>query len=244
MKKMQLFKILFFITFAITVAWGLAGAQSVVNQNAYFDTLTGHKYIKNIDASYSEFSKNGKLFKSEVPNNLPLLNTRKSVIEIKPNSWFLYAKPLQHGSEKKLLPASALHPQGWRCEMLLTPQIDEINKTRLGLGYTISTETIKYNGKELIAFGSSYYDFRTGHKYFKNSDNTYSEYSKLGKMLRTNVPNNLPLLTSGKSIVDLNGQSYILYEKKSNGAILQKILTAMADHPQGWYPKQVFLSAQ
>ncbi len=241
---MQLLKILFFITFGVIAAWSFAGAENMVNQPAYFDTLTGHKYIKNIGASYSEFSKNGKLFRSEVPSNLPLLTTRNSVLEIKPNSCFLYAKSSQHNSEIKILPASAPHPQGWRCEMLLTPQIDEAKKIKLGYGYTTSTGTIKYDGKEIIAFGSSYYDFRTGHKYYKNSDNTYSEYSKKGKMLRATVPNNLPLLISGKSIVDLNDQSYILYEKKLNGQIIQKTLNAKAEHPNGWYPKQVFLSAR
>jgi len=51
--------------------------------------------------------------------------------------------------------------------MFLTPQIGEINKIKWRLGYTTSNETIKYSGEDLIAFGSLYYDFRTGHKYFK-----------------------------------------------------------------------------
>ncbi len=242
MGKKLIIKLVLFIIFFLFATLNISTAANTGNPNIYFDTKTGHKYIENIDHSFTEYSQKGKLLRNNVPGNLPLLIKNKNVKKVKPNSWFLYEINFSQSLERKILPAANHHPLDWRCKRLLTPQLKEKKLAKLGLGYTTAPETIKYDGQELFAFGIAYYDSRTGHKYLKNSNNTYSEFAKKGKLIRADVRNNLPLLTSGKSILDLNNHDYILYEKKVEGQLIQQVLNAMADHPKDWYPKQIFTS--
>ncbi len=244
MGKKLIIKLALFITFLFFATGSISVASNSGNPNVYFDTKTGHKYIENIDHSFTEYSQKGKLLKNNVSPDLPLLVKSKNIKEVKSDSWFLYETSINQSLKRKILPAANNHPMDWRCKGLLAPQLKEKKLTKLGLGYTTTPETIKYNGQELFAFGMAYYDSRTGHKYLKNSNNTYSEFAKKGKLLRTDVRNNLPLLTSGKTIFDLNTNDFILYEKKVDGQLIQQILNAMADHPKNWYPKQIFISVR
>ena len=57
-----------------------------------------------------------------------------------------------------------------------------------------------------------YFDSRTGHKYVKSDDNSYDEFSKKGKFLKT-VPADLPLLVSGKKVYPITEDFFILYKK-------------------------------
>ncbi len=84
-----------------------------------------------------------------------------------------------------------------------------------------------------------YFDTATGHKYIKNQDATYAEYSKKGKLLRASLPNTMPLLVSGKYVLEVTGEHYLVYEKTQNNDVAQKILPAANGHPQGWQCKQM-----
>jgi hypothetical protein len=94
------------------------------------------------------------------------------------------------------------------------------------------------------ATADAYFDIATGHKYIKNKDTTYSEYSKRGKLLRSNVPNSLPLLISGKSIIEVTPKHYLVYEKHQNNDVAQKVLPASSKHPSGWECKQMVSTVQ
>ncbi len=67
--------------------------------------------------------------------------------------------------------------------------------------------------KECRATSDAYFDTMTGHRYVKNADGTYSEYSKKGRVFRTRVPNTLPLLVSGKYTCKISEGSFLVYEK-------------------------------
>ncbi len=84
------------------------------------------------------------------------------------------------------------------------------------------------------ATADAYYDIATGHKYIKNQDETYSEYSKRGKLLRADVPNTKTLLVSGKYVREVTKDHYLVYEKTQNNETAQKILPASNNHPKGW----------
>jgi hypothetical protein len=93
--------------------------------------------------------------------------------------------------------------------------------------------------------GEAYFDVATGHRYIKNSDTTYAEFSKKGKLLRTNVPNTQPHLVNSKYITELTHESYLVYEKNSAEGITQQILPATTRHPEGWRCKEILpLSAE
>ncbi len=90
-----------------------------------------------------------------------------------------------------------------------------------------------------IVSGASYFDTATGHKYIKNSDSTYSEYSQKGKLLRSNVANTQPNLASGRNIIEIDDAHLIVYEKQHNDIVVQQVLPASNHHPQGWRSKLV-----
>ncbi len=86
-----------------------------------------------------------------------------------------------------------------------------------------------------------YFDASTGHKYIKIDVNTYAEYSKRGKYLK-NVPSDLPLLIHRSNILHITDESYILYEKTSNGSLNQKLIKGHNSHPEGWNAKKLLVS--
>ena len=87
--------------------------------------------------------------------------------------------------------------------------------------------------------GETYFDLATGHRYIKNSDSTYTEFSKRGKILRSDVPNSLPLLVSGRHMVELTSDHYLIYERKGAEGLTQRLLPADAPHPNGWTCKRM-----
>lgn len=90
-----------------------------------------------------------------------------------------------------------------------------------------------------IVSGDAYFDTATGHKYIKNSNATYSEYSQKGKLLRSSVPNSQPNLASGQNIIEIDQAHLMVYEKKQNDMVVQQVLPVSNNHPQGWRSKLV-----
>ncbi|MCG8637894.1 MAG: hypothetical protein MI863_28980 [Desulfobacterales bacterium] len=89
----------------------------------------------------------------------------------------------------------------------------------------------------------AYFDTATGHRYVKVSDHTYAEYSRRGKLLRSDVPATQPHLAKSRHIRTIGPNTYILYEKYQNSRKLQLVLHADQPHPQGWKSESIFYSA-
>ena len=120
MKQMVYFFIIFLtIAFTATVTAGEYSFQPA-QANAYFDIATGHKYIKNLNTTYSEYAKSGKLLRSDVSNTMPLLVSGKYIHEVTPDHFLVYEKKLNSGMSQKVLPASSRHPKGWRCKQMVS----------------------------------------------------------------------------------------------------------------------------
>ncbi|MCP4721890.1 MAG: hypothetical protein GY860_20710 [Desulfobacteraceae bacterium] len=111
------------------------------------------------------------------------------------------------------------------------------------LFFGITGSAIGFAGTKQIATGEAYFDVATGHRYIKNSETTYAEYSQKGKLLRTDVPNTQPHLSTSKYITKIDRGYYMVYEKKQNQMIVQQILPVANGHPKGWRCKQL-LSAE
>jgi len=105
--------------------------------------------------------------------------------------------------------------------------------------FGIINSAIGFESTKNIATGEAYFDMATGHQYIKNSDNSYSEYSQRGKLLRTDVPNTQPHLSKSKYITEMDLDSYLVYEKNIAEETVQRILPAADKHPEGWKCKQI-----
>lgn len=120
--KLMVYFLVIFLTLTLS---GIvtAGERSIqpAQANAYFDIATGHKYIKNPNATYSEYSKRGKLLRSDVPNTMPLLVSGKYIREMKQEHYLVYEKQLYNEVSQKVLPASSRHPEGWQCKQIVSP---------------------------------------------------------------------------------------------------------------------------
>ncbi|WP_022665054.1 hypothetical protein [Desulfospira joergensenii] len=227
--------ILFFIILGIAgVSSGGSSSSSMATKEAYFDIATGHKYIKNTDNTYMEYSRKGKLLRNDVPNTLPLLTRGRYIREIRGDAYLVYEKSGNPRKQQQILPASSRHPRGWQCKDMLVTVKKSAEPEEMGLAYTKDPGTVRYDGQTAFATGKAYFDLATGHKYLKNSDHTYAEYSKKGKLLKTDVPDSLPLLTSGRYIIDLDQGCYMIYEKKRAAQTVSQILPALSGHPKGW----------
>lgn len=105
----------------------------------------------------------------------------------------------------------------------------------------LSLNSYASDRKQHFATGEAYIDVATGHKYTKNSDKTYKEFSKKGVLLRKSVPNSLPLLTTNKYIRKISRDCYMRYEKNNNGIKESVLLTLNQAHPEGWLFKEVLI---
>ena len=77
-----------------------------------------------------------------------------------------------------------------------------------------------------------YFDSRTGHKYIKQDDNCYKEYSKRGEYLKT-VRADLPLLVNSKNVHPVSKNCYLLYQKAGCSKDEFVVLPSTASHPDG-----------
>lgn len=86
-----------------------------------------------------------------------------------------------------------------------------------------------------------FYDSRTGHKYIKTDENSYSEFSQKGEYIKT-VPSDLPLLVHSKGIHPITPDTFILYKK---GGCLDKeytLVSGLKDHPAGCQSVKVLIA--
>jgi len=89
--------------------------------------------------------------------------------------------------------------------------------------------------KSEITVFERYYDMATGHQYIRNQDGTFSEYSRKGRLLKSSVPNTLPLLVRGKHIRSIDENSYIMYQRYKNNDFSTMVQPASQPHPMnGW----------
>lgn len=137
----------------------------VSGPSMYFDSRTGHKYVKVDDNAYNEYSKKGKYLKT-VPADLPVLVNYNHVYPITETAFMLL-------------------------------------------------------------------DSRTGHKYVKKGEDSYAEFSKKGKYLKT-VPADLPLLINSNHIYPVTEGTYIFYTNNSTGKDGMTVLPELHKHPNGY----------
>ena len=126
MKQVLSLMALFMALSFVPVTFAGNHAPSKATADAYFDIATGHKYIRNQNITYTEYSKQGKILRTGVPNTLPLLVSGKYIREIKTDHYLLYTKRLSNDKVQKILPALTGHPNGWKCEQIvsLRPGVD------------------------------------------------------------------------------------------------------------------------
>ncbi len=112
------------ISFLIVTAVHLTAGEAkciTATCDIYYDVATGHKYIKNVDQSYREYSRKGLLFRESVPNTLPLLTSNKNIRKVPGNCYFLYQKSGYPAEGLTALPSNTQSPVGWKCvKMLVT----------------------------------------------------------------------------------------------------------------------------
>jgi len=97
--------------------------------------------------------------------------------------------------------------------------------------------------KHSAVTGNFYFDIATGHKYIKNpGTNTYREYSQKGKLLRDEVPNNIPLLATNNYIREMKRDHYLLYQKVNYQRKELMVLSPDQNHPNGWVCKKLLIT--
>lgn len=117
--KISIVFLAIFLSFGLfNHAFGVEAKKTIAHHDAYFDSATGHKYIKNSNSTYREYSKKGKLLNDSVPNTRPLLSNGKYIQPIEKNCYILYETTAANGSKQLVLPADSQHPEGWRSQKL------------------------------------------------------------------------------------------------------------------------------
>jgi len=114
--------IIFFLGAALFLsaftAWG-ADMEKQAAADGYIDLVTMHRYIKNSEGLYDEYTRKGAFFKT-VSADLPLLQ-RDHVVPVQNNCYFLYVKKRLSGEDQTMVLKSApeSHPDGWLLEKAL-----------------------------------------------------------------------------------------------------------------------------
>ena len=114
---------IFFLAAALSLyaftAWGFE-VKKQASAEGYVDLVTMHRYIKNSDGTYDEYTRGGEYFKT-VSADLPLLLERSHVVPITKNCYLLYVKKgfLKQDKDVLLKSAPESHPEGWLLEKAL-----------------------------------------------------------------------------------------------------------------------------
>jgi hypothetical protein len=119
MKKLQMMIIIALAIGLASSCWGSDTGPKAVDE-AYYDTRTGHKYVKLNENVYIEFDRKGRQFK-KVPADLPNLNNRNHVIPIDSRCYMQYSAMRGNQEQQMMLPADKGHPEGWMLEAVFTP---------------------------------------------------------------------------------------------------------------------------
>ena len=105
----------------------------------------------------------------------------------------------------------------------------------------LADETIHVNTGDRQVEGKAYFDCRTGHKYLKAENQTYMEFDRKGRFMKT-VPNTLPLLVNSRSVHSISEENYILYKRCVQGKACFQSLRAVLPHPEGWKTHKLLLA--
>ncbi len=119
MKKISILLSILFVFSTLSFANELLKSPELYN--AYFDSATGHKYVKVDPSRYAQFARNGKFVKN-VSHKFSRLNITTKVYPISDNSYILYEKYSQGQFNQKLLPGFSAHPVGWKAKKILFSQ--------------------------------------------------------------------------------------------------------------------------
>ncbi|MCG8686563.1 MAG: hypothetical protein MI892_16915 [Desulfobacterales bacterium] len=95
----------------------LCFAGDKATSDAYFDSFTGHKYVKADENVYAEYSKRGEFLKN-VPAESTVLTQYEHVYPIRAEDYILYEKSEASNTKQQLLPVNNAHPQGWKAKKL------------------------------------------------------------------------------------------------------------------------------
>lgn len=240
--KMSVFFAVTFLFLGVAASALCADSSTpVATGEAYFDIVTGHKYIRNDDGSYAEYNKKGALFRSNIPNTQPHLARSDYIVEIMPDSYIVYERFTHNRPVQKFLPTSSEHPKGWMSKKLLVSATESPRTLDVGLGYT---KEIPLKSFSPIVTGKAYFDLSTGHRYIRNDDGSYAEYTKKGELFRSSVSSSQPHLARNKYVVEIMQDAYIVYEKTINNKAEQRILPASSKHLEGWKSKRLLMSAK
>ncbi|THB80965.1 MAG: hypothetical protein D3926_04555 [Desulfobacteraceae bacterium] len=179
MKTINTFFIVCFILAIAMNTFAFESKRQTATGDAYLDIATGHKYTKNPDGTYMEFTKRGEVYRVSVSPHLHLLTTNKYIREVEPNP---------------------------------------------------------------VAKAASYLDVFTGHRYFKNTDGTYREYTRRGELFRVSVSPDKHLLTTNRHIREIGQDSYVIYKRNKNRKTEILILPSGQKHPRGWFVDNLLAS--
>ena len=140
MKKLFYFTIFFLFFGIISVAFGFDNNKPIATGEAYYDMATGHKYTKNSETTYAEFSRKGKLLRDDVLNTQPHLATSKYITEIGQDHFLVYKKQKNGRVVQQILPFSSKHPEGWQCQRIVSAVKKPYRSEQVGYGYTKAKE--------------------------------------------------------------------------------------------------------
>lgn len=240
MKNLVKFIIITFILVLAVNGYSTDTKKPMATGNAYLDTATGHKYIKSANGTYTEYTRKGELFKKDVPATQPHLASSKYIKAVSEESVLLYKKYKDNKPVFTALKMSAPQPEGTRVDQLLV-SIKQLLKHGTSLNGLAIGESVSYQGTQPKATAKAYLDLATGHRYIKNADDTYTEFTRKGDVFKTNVPNTQPHLASSKYITQIEEDSFLVYTQYKNYKPVVKILPSSASHPEKWKCKKEVL---
>lgn len=200
--------------------------KSEATAKTYFDLSTGHKYIKNADNTYTELTKKGKVFKTAVPATQPHLCSSPYVVTVPDSAYMVYKNFDNYKPVYTIRKVSEPHPEGARSMQVFVSAKQQIDNN-IGLGY--DQAEIKS-----IATENAYFDMSTGHRYIKNNDNTYTEYTKKGEVFKTDVPATQPHLCRSRYITAVKASDLLVYTTYKNNKSVYQVQTAAVPHPKSY----------
>ncbi|MEX1298281.1 MAG: hypothetical protein AB1Z38_11780 [Desulfotignum sp.] len=117
------------ISFYGVTAWGSdpeekqsarTSGHDIAIENIYIDLATMHRYVKNPDGTYSEYSRKGEFFQTVSPD-MPILTDRPHVVPLRRDCYLLYVKTRMSAQNAPMIlkPAEESHPEGWLLEKAL-----------------------------------------------------------------------------------------------------------------------------
>ena len=98
--------------------YGYSESKPFARGLSYYDSLTGHKYLKKDENTFQEFSRKGEYLKL-VPSDQPHLAQSRYVHPIVEDGFILYSKNTNGKTSFLVKPKNAPHPKGWYLKNVL-----------------------------------------------------------------------------------------------------------------------------